>query len=315
MAAGPATTSIPPVQRLVRLVIWCLSHLGADTTCRVGGDLGVLIWMFGLRRRVVSQQMGRCLGLTGPRRRKEARRCYATMGASFLELWTVGGPDGPERHLRVLTPHWQRHLHRAGTGVVYVSPHLGAWDIGALGIQAASRRLGVYVKAQHSADVDVLLNAQRERLGYSVLWARHGERTAALQALRMLREGGSLALLADQNPADEEAVPALLLGLPAYCHRGPAFFSQRLRLPVVPGVAVRRRAGVNYLIVGRPLAPGTEAEVVQRVMDRFSSIIAAVPGQYFWHHKRFRGTPPTGLARAQEPWRQHGMQLWNRADP
>lgn len=275
--------------------IACLVHLlgslAADTACRVGGGLGVLAWRLGVRRRLVTRQLDACLGLQGRARARVARRAYATIGATFLELWTVGGPDGPERHLECWTAGWQRRLHRQG-GCIYVTPHLGAWDLGAHGLVRAAGRLLVYAKAQHSAAIDAITNQQRERLGYQVLLARHGDRTAALAALRALRAGASLGLMADQKPADEEAVPARFLGHHVACHRGPGVLARAARVQVVPGLCVRRRAGVNVLIVGRPLQPRDEAATIQAVMDRYSAMIAAVPGQYFWHHRRFPAATP-----------------------
>ncbi len=300
---------------LADLLRGVLNRLCADTACRVGGSLGVLTWRLGIRRRVVTSQLARCLGLAGRARARVARRAYATMGATFLELWTVGGPDGPERHLEIATARWQAGLHRDGRGCIYVTPHLGAWDLGAHGLVRHARALLVYAKAQHSQAIDDMTNAQRERLGYRVVMARHRDRTAAVAVLRALREGASVGLMADQKPADEEALPARFLGHVVRCHRGAAVFAGRSRAQVVPGLCVRRRAGVNVLFVGRPIAipaadePGAEGIIVQRVMDAYSAMIAACPGQYFWHHRRFPRDTGTTAADARqagdgEAWRR-----------
>jgi KDO2-lipid IV(A) lauroyltransferase len=231
------------------------------------------------------------------------------MGATFLELWTVGGPAGPERSLRVLVPRWMESLHRRHRAVIYVTPHLGCWDVGAHGLVRYSRKLLVYAKAQHSAEVDRLTNLQRERMGYRVLMARHGDRTAAVTAMRSLRDGDALGLMADQKPADEESEPAFYLGLPTNCHRGPSFFAQRAGAVVVPGFCLRVRAGESVLFVGRPLAPRAGLDLTQTVMDWYSAMVSAFPGQYFWHHKRFNGKPPELAARTTEPWRERGLRL------
>ena len=87
-----------------RLLFALLNRLAADTACRLGGTLGVLAWRLGLRRRVVNEQLSACLGLRGEARAQVARRCYASMGANFLQVWTTGGPDGPERHAEAAFP-------------------------------------------------------------------------------------------------------------------------------------------------------------------------------------------------------------------
>src|SRR5262249_1482577 len=144
---------------------------------------------------------------------------------------------------------------------------------------------------------------------YRVLMARHGDRTSAVTVMRALRDGCSLGLMADQKPADEESEPAFFLGRPTNCHRGPAFFAARAGAALVPGFCVRTRAGVSALFVGRPLEPRAGARLTQGVMDWYSAMIAAFPGQYFWHHKRFTGTPPVLAPRAVEPWRARGLRL------
>jgi KDO2-lipid IV(A) lauroyltransferase len=281
------------------LLAQAFNRLAADTACRLGGSLGILVCCLGIRRSVVSDYLLHCLGLRGPARRRVARRCYATLGATFVELWSVGGPAGPERQLHVLTPHWQDYLHRHYGACIYVSPHIGAWDVGGYGLLRHASRMLVYAKAQHSAEIDRVTNLQRERLGFSVLMARHGDRTAALTSLRGLRQGISLALLSDQKPADEESESAIFLGQTTNCHRGPAFFAQRAKLPVVPAFCVRRRAGQCVLFVGRPLSY-LDPQLTQRVMDCYSAMIRAFPGQYFWHHKRFP-RPPVPPARITPP--------------
>ena len=88
------------------VLLRCLRHLAADTASRLGGSLGVAAFHLGVRRTVASGNVGIALGLTGSPRRAVVRTSYASMGASFVELWTLGGVDGIERHLRVLAPTW-----------------------------------------------------------------------------------------------------------------------------------------------------------------------------------------------------------------
>ncbi len=294
---------------LVAALLGALNRLAADTAARVGGGLGVIAWRLGVRRRVVNDIIARALALDPVARRRVTRRAYATMGANFIEVWTIGGPDGPERHLRLLTPRWQQRIHAQGRALAYVGPHLGAWDVGGHGIVGPARRLLVYAKAQHSPEVDRLVNMQRERLGYRVLLTQHGDRTGAVTVLRSLREGASVALMGDQRPGDHEAAPAWFLGQRANCHLGPGFFAGRAGVSLVPSFCVRVRAGESALFVGRPLAPRPGLDLTQAVMDWYSAMIAAFPGQYFWHHRRFSGTAPELVPRSGEPWRERGLRV------
>ncbi len=299
------------LNRLVVLpLLRALNRLAADTASRIGGGLGVLVFHIGIRRRVASACVATALGLRGQARRAVVRRSYASMGASFLEIWTVGGVDGMERHLRFLNPAWQRLVNQRHPGCVFLTPHLGNWDLGAYSLRCFAPRVLAYAKAQHNPRVDELVNAQRARLGTEVLMAEHGDRGAAVKVMRALRDGVPVGLMADQGPGSREGVPAYFFGVPTYCHAGPGFFAKRGRVPIVPGLCVRARAGEFVVLAGRPLPAeaGDEAVLIQAAMDLLCAMIAALPGQYFWQHRRFKNRLDLP-ARASEPWRRWGLRL------
>lgn len=287
-----------------------LSGLAVDTASRLGGMLGVLVFHLGMRRSVASDCVLAALGLRGTQRRDVVRRSYASMGASFTELWTIGGVDGGERHLTAGNPLWLAGMLRRHPGCVFLTPHLGNWDLGGHGLARLMPRFLAYAKAQHNEALDLATNAQRAKAGTTVLLTRRGDRTTAVQVLRGLRDGCPVGLMADQAPARGEGTRAVFMGIETDCHAGPAFFAKKARVPIIAGLCVRRRAGQFSLIVGRPLAhdAGDEAALTQASMDLLGAMIAAVPGQYFWQHKRFKKRSGPA-ARAVEPWKIHGLYL------
>ncbi len=279
------------MRRLQDLILSLLNRLAADTACRVGAGLGVLVFHLGVRRRVAAAQLGAATGLAGPARARVLRRSYASMGAQFLQVWTIGGPDGPERHVEVANPRWIDRVVAANPSAVFLTAHLGDWDMGAHGMTRHIGEVLVYAKAQHNRALDERLNQRRAAAGVRVVLVSAGDRTSAVQALKALRRGAALGILADQRPGTGTA--ARFLGRPAWCFDGPAFFARKAGVAIVPGFALRRRAGRSVLFVGRPFrASGDHAADVQRCMDELSRMILAHPGQYFWQHRRFAGTPP-----------------------
>lgn len=279
---------------MVRIFLSSLQLLAADTASRLGGSLGVLAWRMGVRRRLVNETLQRALGLNGPARARVTRRAYATMGANFIEIWTAGGVDGIERHAHAANPQWMRLVQARHPGLVIAASHIGSWDGAVMACRPHLTRLVVYAKAQHNPAMDELLNQRRSVAGTEILLTRQGDRTGAVTVLKVLRDGGgAVGLLTDQRPRREEATPATFLGIPAYCHPGPAFFAQRARAWVVPAFALRVRAGETRAYMLRPFeVTGMSAEAAtQRIMDALSAVITAFPGQYFWHHRRFGDTP------------------------
>ncbi len=281
------------IRMLTRAGLGALRYLAADTACRLGGGLGVLAWRIGVRRQLVNDTMRQTLGLVGPQRARITRRSYATMGANFIEIWTAGGVDGLERHVSAANPGWAKHLQAKHPGIVLATLHIGSWDGSLIGGSASWTRVVAYAKAQHNQVMDELLNQRREITGAEVLLTRQGDRSGAVKVMKVLRSGGVVGLLADQRPHREEGTPARFLGLATWCHPGPAFFADRAKAPVVPSFALRVRAGISKVYVLRPFSvSGLDPAIgTQRVMDVLSALIAAFPGQYFWHHRRFADTP------------------------
>src|ERR1043165_7347154 len=171
-----------------------LAGLAVDTASGLGGMLGVLVFHLGVRRRVASDLVGRTLRLRGRHRRAVVRRSYASMGASFTELWTSGGVDGGERRLVGGNPAWLAQVLRRHPGCVFLTPHLGNWDLGAHGLARLVPKLFAYAKAQHDDLVDAATNAQRAKAGITVL---------------LTHRGGAVGLMADQAPAREEGADAV----------------------------------------------------------------------------------------------------------
>ena len=290
---------------LIAPLLGQLGRLSATTADRLGGTIGVLAWRLGVRRRLSGELLTRCLGVTGPARARLVRRSYATMGANFLALWTVGGPEGVERSLTVLNPTWLRLMLKRHPAVLFLTPHLGSWDLGAHAIAKATGRIVAYAKPQHNAEVDALINAKRAALGIEVIMAASGDRQAAMKALRAARSGIPVGLMGDQRPGRHEGAPARFFGHAAWCHQGPAFFALKAKMALLPGFCVRRRAGqiVGLCGAARTAEGLDEAAVVQLAIDLQCAMIAGVPGQYFWQHKRFAGSQPEVPPRQHEPWR------------
>jgi lauroyl/myristoyl acyltransferase len=294
------------VHRLVVApLLGLLGTLSAATADRLGGMLGVAAFHLRVRRRVANETMTRCLGITGAARAVLVRRSYATMGADFIALWTTGGHDGWERHVVEANPLSMRSTLARNRAALFITPHLGVWEIGAHVVGRITGGVVAYAKPQHNPPVDALVNAKRAALGIDMVMAASGDRTAALRAMRAARNGTPVGLMGDQRPGRHEGAPARFFGHPAWCHQGPAFFVTKVRMALIPGLCVRRRAGsyVNFCGLARDCAGLDESAVVQLAIDLQCAMIAAVPGQYFWQHRRFAGPPPEVPPRPSEPWR------------
>lgn len=296
--------------RLLDRAFALLGTLAVDTADRAGAALGLLAFHLGIRRRVVRSNLRRALGLSAMARRRVARQAYATMGANFLALAAArGGLRGC--HLEVVNPAWCRHLQARHGGCVFLTLHLGCWDLAA---HAAARfwpRVLVYATAQHDPAADACIDRCRTDLGMEVIKAKAADRRGAVRVVRALRrEPIAVGLLADQGPQPEHGGRGWFLGQATTAHQGPAVIAVRSGAPLVAGFCLRTAAGRFRFVLGRAVtvAPGEEEVATQWGLDALSAVVAAFPGQYFWHHRRFKFQVDLP-GRPQQPWRRRGLGL------
>ena len=287
--------------------------LQADTADRCGAALGLLVWASGLRRRVVSGNIARSLGLGGPVRGRIARRAYASLGANVVLLLSAPRlAQDLERRVTILNPGWCRHLAATTPGCIMLTLHLGCWDVAGAMVKRLFGAAQVMAKRQRQGEE--MINTLRQTLGMQVVYAGDRDRQGPVQILRGLRRGIPAGLLADQGARPPTGIAAWFLGQPCWCHAGPGFLAGRGGAPLVPGFALRRAAGRYVGLLGRPLTirPEQQERATQYGLDILSALIAAFPGQYFWHHDRFKRSPVLP-PRPRHPWQDQGLGLLNAA--
>jgi KDO2-lipid IV(A) lauroyltransferase len=143
--------------------------------------------------------------------------------------------------------------------------------------------------------VDRFVNDFRGRTGQHIL-AKQGSRDA-IETL--LHSGGTLTLLGDQSAGDK-ACWVNFFGKPASTHKAVALFTLGYDAPTM--VLGTRRVGgpleFEVELAGQvdPLADGFAYGSVPALTEwftqRLEAVILKAPEQYWWVHRRWKGTPP-----------------------
>jgi Kdo2-lipid IVA lauroyltransferase/acyltransferase len=275
--------------------------LGPRLAGGIAAAMGRLAYRpLGIRRAVVEDQLRRAF----PHRddawiQRTARAAYEHLGREGMMLLRLSRL-GREDVLAATEVHGLDRLEAAvaaGTGAVLVTGHFGNWEIGGASVAARGVPLDVVAQRQANPHFDGLINRARERLGMTVI--RRGGATKG--ALRSLRAGRVVALVADQD-ARRSGVFVPFFGRPASTHRGPAVLALRSGAPVFMGTAVRRDDG-GYRVTIRPVpVPGPDTGEADERAGRLTAELAAAlesavreePGQYLWHHRRWKTRPRNG---------------------
>jgi KDO2-lipid IV(A) lauroyltransferase len=221
-------------------------------------------------------------------------------GKSVLELPFIWFAP-PERVLRSATVENWEVAQKAiddGRGVIFLTPHLGCFEIAAQLI-AANAPLTVLYRPPRKPALKPLIEGARARHNLALAPANLG---GVRVLLRTLKQGGLIGLLPDQVPQNGEGVWAEFFGKPAYTMSLSAKLHLMSGAPIILTYAERLPRGRGYALrfapFTRPLgeSPESQARAINTAMEE---LIGHCPAQYFWSYNRYKTpagvtAPPAG---------------------
>ncbi len=182
--------------------------------------------------------------------------------------------------------------HAAGRGVIFLTPHLGCFEVTpqayAAHYGAAGKNITVLYRPPRKAALQALLDAGRQRPGMAAAPASLG---GVKQMLKALKRGEAVGLLPDQVPPEGMGVWADFFGRPAYTMSLAAKLAQQTGATVLLAVGERRRWGRGYRVWVEP-APAAlpdDAEAAAATINGWmEALIRRYPQQYLWAYARYK---------------------------
>jgi KDO2-lipid IV(A) lauroyltransferase len=189
---------------------------------------------------------------------------------------------------------------RRGKGVVYLTGHIGAWELSSFAHALYGFPLNYMARPLDNKPLDALVNRYRGLSGNTPIF----KNDAARGMLRILRNAGTVGILADQNTMPQEGVFVDFFGTPACTTTGIARVALHTNAAVVPGFAYWDENIRKYRLRFEPPVELTrtgdaERDIVENT-QRFAKVIEGIirehPEQWVWIHARWktrpRGEPP-----------------------
>ncbi len=179
----------------------------------------------------------------------------------------------------------------SGRGFFFLTPHLGSWEYSAIAAGAHGFPMSVIGRPLDNPLLDRLVQRLRMRSGNAVI----PKADAARPILKLLREGGTIGILADQRARKPDAVIVPFFGRPAATTSSLARLVDRTEALVVPAACIRI-APARYRLRFEPpldvrtLSPEerqTEA-LTARLNREMERLIRGHPEQWLWLHTRWR---------------------------
>jgi KDO2-lipid IV(A) lauroyltransferase len=227
--------------------------------------------------------------LSEAERRDLARGCFRHVGLSAAELLHLWGrrPDYAERHVRIEGFEVIEALRREKRPIFILTGHCGNWEL--ISIANLKHQLGLSAMAREVVGAAQVAEDLRAHLGTISL--PRGKRRAVSGMLRVLRSGGALGMLIDQD-FETDGVWVPFFGKLAFTPTAGAGLALRLGAAVVPTFAERLEDGSHRVRFHPPLDLPDNVTGATAIMTRaIEEQIRRRPEQWVWMHRRWRRRP------------------------
>ncbi len=279
---------------LIRLLGWLpLAWLHGLARLAAGG-LFRLPWS---RHRIIEDNLALCFPELDPSARSALHRQHL---AQLLELVVETGVlwHWSADHLRsrveliegadLLT----RSSDDDGRGTLFVSAHLGNWELLNLYLSLHCDLATLY-RAPARAALDAFITQPRERFGARMV---PGDRAALRRLFTQLRSGRSVALAADIQPKRGDGLFVPLFGIEALTMTLVHGLARRTGCRVVLAQLLRRPSGQGWTLslreAGDWIRDPDPMVALGGINQWLESAIRETPAQYLWIYKRFSKRPP-----------------------
>jgi len=185
--------------------------------------------------------------------------------------------------------------HRRGRGVLYLTGHIGAWELSSFAHALYGFPLHYMARPIENGRIDALINSYRCSSGNEPIFKNESARAM----LKILKQKGTIGILADQNTMPSEAAFVDFFGKAASTTTGIARLALHTDAAVVPGYAVWDEAMRKYRLRFEPpvelIRTGDEERDVLENTQKFTKVLEEIirkyPDQWTWVHRRWNTRP------------------------
>jgi Kdo2-lipid IVA lauroyltransferase/acyltransferase len=184
---------------------------------------------------------------------------------------------------------------RRGKGVLFLTAHMGAWELSSYAHALYGYPLHYMARPLDNSRLDALVNRYRGLSGNKPIFKNESARAM----LKILKEAGTIGILADQNTMRGEGAFVDFFGRPACTTTGIARVALHTGAAVVPGYAVWDESLKKYRLRFEPpvelIRTGDSERDILENTQQFAKvteeIIRKYPDQWVWVHARWKTRP------------------------
>ena len=266
-------------------ILRLISRLPLGLVHLLGGWLGRLIYLLSpTYRRHVGENMAQA-GID-PALRGVA---IAEAGKQMLELSRIWMRSLDDAKGQVVEAEGWEHVVAAqaiGKGIVFLTPHLGCFEITAQYYAAFGDITVLYREPKQAAIRELILRGRKREHLHLAPADVSGVRTL----IKALRKGQAVGMLPDQAPKVGEGLWLNFFGRPAYTMTLAARLTETGASPLMAW-GERLPGGRGYrLHIRPPLKPfeGATVDRAQQINLEIEALVRECPTQYLWGYNRYK---------------------------
>lgn len=224
-----------------------------------------------------------------------ARQHFTTLGANLLgSIGVARLPAEEVKKVATIEGHEiPLELIEQKRGFVFVIAHLGNWELlSQLTPLLYEVPTGSVYQQLGNPYIDADVRASRARLGLHLFERKEGFQAA----IKMLREGGGVGVLADQHAGDA-GVWVPFFGRLASTTSLPAMMALRANAALLPITIQTVRPGHWRWVIGEPIEVNSRdpSEATAIINLNIEKRIREAPADWFWVHNRWKTPKPKFL--------------------
>ena len=221
-----------------------------------------------------------------------ARGAFRNLGESLFEILSASKltPRNIDRHVRIRGLGIVDKALSQKRGFIVLSAHFGNWELLAGWFGLKRYPVNVLARKLRYRKFDQWVNSLRRKMGVNVVMRDESAKTI----LKLLREGQSIAILADQDISSIDGVFVDFFGQPAYTPAAPVILALATAVPIIPMFIVREGSG-HTIYVEEPLEleiTGNKETDIRVNTEKWSKVIESYirkyPSQWVWFHNRWK---------------------------
>lgn len=178
----------------------------------------------------------------------------------------------------------------AGNGAILVSPHLGNWELGGLGLADLGYTINILTFREPDEQVNELREVVRQERGVRFIYVDRDDASplAIIEAVNALRRNEVLAILGDRD-GSSHTILIDFFGRPTNIPVGAAYLALASGAPVIPVFVLMEEKGRYATIMEEPIifcgSHGEHGNAIRSGMEKllavFERYIRAYPDQWY----------------------------------